>query len=348
MEITTQLANSIVIEMKKIIQKDLNFINSKGIIIASTDEKRVNSYHEGALKAIEKNDSIIVDWELQYQGAKKGINIPIKFLDEIIGVIGISGERKEVEKYGVIIKKMVEILIKEAYLLKKKEEEEEYEKLLLESIIFEGNSKQELKGKGRIVIIKLNANSETSIIKNFFQKIKELVKREKDLLMLRHDKIIILFFDKSKIYLKNFILKIDKLKIETKVGIGEEKEEIKKIGASYQEALTALEWCDKNNNKETYYEEMLLEIVLNSIKEKEKNKYLNKVFKNLKPEEIKEYSKIISLYEKYNGSLNKISKDFCCHSNTLQYKLNKFYDKTGYDMRRYTDFVIIKIAFSLI
>ena len=62
---------------------------------------------------------------------------------------------------------------------------------------------------------------------------------------------------------------------------------------------------------------------------------------------MEEYKKIISLYEKYNGSLLKISKEFGCHTNTLQYKLNKFVEKTGYDIRKYRDFVIIRLAFFL-
>ena len=349
MEISKQLAENIVIEMKKIIGKDLNFMNSNGIIIASTNKERINSYHEGAIKAIAENSVIIVDWESQYQGARKGINIPIKFLEEIIGVIGISGEREEVEKYGVIIKKMVEILIKEAYLLKKKEEEEEYEKLMLESIIFEGEDKLNIKGNGRIISIKFDFNMEGDIVKNIFKKIREIIKIEKDYIMLKHNKIVILLINKKRNYVETFVEKIEKLilKKNFKIGIGEEKENFNELKNSYEESLIALEWCEKNGGKKIYYEDMLLEIVLNSLLEKDKKKYRNKVLKNLKSEEIEEYASILFLYERYNGSLNKISKELCCHSNTLQYKLNKLVEKTGYDMRKYKDFVIIKIAFSI-
>lgn len=50
MEISKELAQSIVVEMKKIIDKDLNFIDSNGIIIASTDETRIGTYHAGGNK----------------------------------------------------------------------------------------------------------------------------------------------------------------------------------------------------------------------------------------------------------------------------------------------------------
>lgn len=36
------------------------------------------------------------------------------------------------------------------------------------------------------------------------------------------------------------------------------------------------------------------------------------------------------------------------HVNTLQYKLNKFYEKTGLDIRKFKDFTKIKIAYMLL
>lgn len=54
MEISKELAQSIVVEMKKIIDKDLNFIDSNGIIIASTDETRIGTYHAGGKQNIKK------------------------------------------------------------------------------------------------------------------------------------------------------------------------------------------------------------------------------------------------------------------------------------------------------
>ena len=123
MEISKELAQSIVVEMKKIIDKDLNFIDSNGIIIASTDETRIGTYHAGGKQVILRKDIIKINRDEEYIGSRKGINLPLNFNGELIGVIGISGETNEVEKYGQIIKRMSEILIKEAWILKRNEEE---------------------------------------------------------------------------------------------------------------------------------------------------------------------------------------------------------------------------------
>lgn len=352
MEISKELAQSIVFEMKKIIDKDLNFIDSNGIIIASTDKKRVGSYHAGGIEAIKKDGIVTVDWEEQYEGAKRGINIPIKFLGESIAVIGISGEREEVEKFAVIIKKMAEILIKESYFLRKKDEEEEYERNILETLIYTENFfriQNKIKDKSRIITLKINYIEERNKIKNIFREIRDKLKDNLNYFLLKDENIITLFVGRGKEELEKELQKLEKIieKYKIEIGIGEEKKNIEKIKESYRESKIALEWCEKIGAKKIYYEDMVLEIILNSLSLENKEKYKNKVLKNLNFDEMEEYKKIISLYEKYNGSLLKISKEFGCHTNTLQYKLNKFVEKTGYDIRKYRDFVIIRLAFFL-
>lgn len=354
MEISKELAKSIVFEMKKIIEKDLNFIDSNGIIIASTDENRVGNFHAGGIEAIKNDGIVVVDWEEQYKGAKKGVNIPIKFLGESVAVIGISGEREEVEKFAIIIKKMAEILIKESYFLRKRDEEEEYEKNLIETLIYSENFdrmkklKEKIKTRGQIVTLKLKNIDERDRFKSIFREIRDKLKDNSNYMMLKDNKIIIFFVGRKNI--EGNLNKIEKIieRESIEIGIGEEKDKLEEVGVSYKESLTALEWCEKIKESKIYYEDMVLEIILNSVSRENRDRYQKKILKNFTIEEIDEYRKIILLYENYNGSLIKISKELCCHTNTLQYKLNKFLEKTGYDIRKYKDFVIIKLAFLLI
>ena len=77
MEVSKRLAEGIVQEMKDIIGKDMNFINSNGVIIASTDKIRINTYHEGGKEAIKNNDVIKIEEDGEYKGARKGLNLPL-------------------------------------------------------------------------------------------------------------------------------------------------------------------------------------------------------------------------------------------------------------------------------
>ena len=60
-------------------------------------------------------DELIIQSDDEYEGTRKGINLPILLDGEIAGVVGITGERDEVVKYGQIIKKMTEILLIENF-----------------------------------------------------------------------------------------------------------------------------------------------------------------------------------------------------------------------------------------
>ena len=116
MEIAAELAQRIVISMKEIINQELNFINIDGNHLASTDESRIGEHHAGAKRVIETKTDLIVKDDTHFEGTKRGINIPIFSDQHLLGVIGITGNKDEVEKYGKIIKTMTEILVKEAWL----------------------------------------------------------------------------------------------------------------------------------------------------------------------------------------------------------------------------------------
>lgn len=68
--------------------------------------------HSGALN---KNRHHYKEDERRLQGVKAGMNLPLLFHDEVIGVIGITGEPENISRYGEILRKMTELLIHENY-----------------------------------------------------------------------------------------------------------------------------------------------------------------------------------------------------------------------------------------
>ncbi len=50
------LANKIVREVRRLITENIIIINIQGVIIASTDAKRIGQFHEGALAARNKEN----------------------------------------------------------------------------------------------------------------------------------------------------------------------------------------------------------------------------------------------------------------------------------------------------
>jgi len=96
-----------------ILGKNINIMNTDGIIIASGDESRIGSFHELAAMVAAENRQIVVNngQACQFKGVLPGVNMPINFDDEVIGVVGITGNPEEVAGYGKIIKEFVELMV---------------------------------------------------------------------------------------------------------------------------------------------------------------------------------------------------------------------------------------------
>jgi carbohydrate diacid regulator len=371
MNISAELAQTIVSDMKEIINQDINYIDNDGIIIASTDTSRIGSYHGGAKRVLKTKDELIIHKDEQYPGARKGINIPVYFEKNIVGVIGITGEKHEVEKYGRILKRMTELLIKEEYIKRIKNQEIENQRMIIEELLFNENEKTDhgflspmqffnIKAdvKRVVVISDIFGNSSKIIeemngIYNIYNDL--LINNHSESLMMQNKNHIIMILnlisrENLELILKNITKEIQsKYGLESKFGIGTIEEDLLNLKISYEKARIALDCASiSGSNHCTFYSDMDIEIILENTSENIAGEFLQKVIGNLDEKEINEYREIFNLFEEFNGSIKKISDSLFIHKNTLQYRLNRLCNKTGYDMRRYQDFTILKIAFSLI
>ena len=94
--INSTIAQQIVDTVKDVCQQNINFIDASGMIIASTDPQRINTFHEIGYRAAATATTIEVTEDDSFFGTKKGINIPVMYHDRLVAVIGISGEVEEV------------------------------------------------------------------------------------------------------------------------------------------------------------------------------------------------------------------------------------------------------------
>ncbi|WP_243342287.1 helix-turn-helix domain-containing protein [Anaerococcus sp. AGMB09787] len=99
------------------------------------------------------------------------------------------------------------------------------------------------------------------------------------------------------------------------------------------------------NNKITFYEDLDIGKIITSIESKEIYVYSFMILKNIPNKDLRFYKSLINLYGKYNGSINKISENLYMHKNTIQYRLNKIKEFTGYDPRNIKDYMVLWFAF---
>ena len=55
---------------------DINFIDTNGVIFASTNSKRIGDYHEVGHKVAQSGESIEVETDDSFLGTQNGVNIP--------------------------------------------------------------------------------------------------------------------------------------------------------------------------------------------------------------------------------------------------------------------------------
>lgn len=136
-KITHILAQNIVDKTMSILGKNVNIMDEKGVIIGSGDKSRLNQYHEGAAKVIAERKKLeIYSKDINHLiGVKPGINLPIEHNDQIIGVVGITGEPNEVTPFGEVIKMTVEMMLQQEFLLKELQLEKQAQENFVHDLI---------------------------------------------------------------------------------------------------------------------------------------------------------------------------------------------------------------------
>ncbi|WP_028772326.1 sugar diacid recognition domain-containing protein [Shewanella waksmanii] len=110
------IAQQIVDRTIKIIGHNINVMNNQGVILGSGEPARIGSTHEGALLAISQNRTVEIDSgsARSLQGVKPGMNLPLHYKGEIIGVIGITGEPDSLRAYGELLKMTAEMIVEQS------------------------------------------------------------------------------------------------------------------------------------------------------------------------------------------------------------------------------------------
>ncbi len=95
------------------------------------------------------------------------------------------------------------------------------------------------------------------------------------------------------------------------------------------------------------YEKLTIELLINDTNKDRQLQLVDKVLGALSQKEIAEFKHILQLFGEHNGSVSVIAEELFIHKNTLQYQIQKLKRLTGYDMRHYDDYMVLKLAFML-
>ena len=144
-----KLAQEIAKETSEIIGYNVIITDEKGIVIGSCDESRIGTLHEASINVIrmQRHESHNLDVAKMYRGVKPGITFPLQLAGRIVGSIGVSmvGEYNTLYKYGMLVKKQTEIMLREEVFLKSSIlREQAIQNLIQEITVFDDNSNETL------------------------------------------------------------------------------------------------------------------------------------------------------------------------------------------------------------
>lgn len=353
MEIPVNIARSIVKILERNIGHKINFMDSKGQIIASSDTSRIGQIHEGALVVTRTRKAFTITSDMNYSFTREGINLPVEIDNRIIGTVGITGKAEEVEVFGTIIKSMTEILITNYLDSNARQYELERERLIVNHLLYqtktdfrsdERNAIQAVKDQTNHVIVWVNNQEVESVIERteLYAHFKRMLNDHNHFIsVLNYEIILIVDADITEARLR--AIHEFKLLKNFKIGIGQPIEHSSHLEKSYSVA----KFIANETNDVFSYQYLEDEYILKTIHETAAELFIRRVLQHLSDGEIENFISLLEVYEKHNGSIKGVAEELYIHKNTVQYRLDKIFVETGYNPRELADFYKLKLAFKI-
>lgn len=345
-----------------LIQKNVAIWNSDGFIIAATLKNRMGVFSEQIKKMIETEDDVLLIEEKEKgTSLQPGINLLVRYEKIPVAIVGVTGKPDEVKIYGKLIQAFVQQQITSA---KKQREQDEYLHHLNQFIynwavkgIDEDDTSFAI--KGQILNINVNSPRIACVIapENEFElfdvKLQKYIEDKISKINKQHiftrlsNQLVILLQLKTTDEAKELIEEIytsvkSAFSFKCAIGIGCVAKKSTDVKFSYEMASMACKVSKNTLNNNIIVFGYNMELLVSTVSPTYKQVVFNHIFRNYKTiKQIEESAALIKHYVESNRSIKKIAKDLFLHENTIQNRLNRIYELTGYNPRNSKDLVLL-------
>lgn len=352
--ITKQLANQIVEQTMVRLHRNINVIQTNGMILASGDQLRVDSVHEGAIVVAETEKELWITEENihLFPKAKPGINLPIFFQDEVVGVIGITGNPKEMEEIATLVQLTTEMMVHQSLIesereWKRKMQEMVFEELMsgqpLQKVIYERISKIAFTNNPPFYAMMLEISPESKSYQIILQSIEYFF--QNDSILVGHYQSNEHFILTSGIDEKTLKKKLSVLSTILKkynilpIGVGQEVDALEEVYNAYHTAKIAL--LHRLPNKHiTYFEDVELYSLLPKQDSSEAQRFSKRILSGLSEKLLHTLQEFLNC----DQQLTICAETLNIHRHTLAYRLKKIWQLTGYNPSIFQDALVLQIA----
>lgn len=355
--LTKILAEEIIEQTMVRLQRNLNVMDTNGMIIASGEPTRINTIHEGAAYVAKTGEILwITENNLsKWHGARLGVNMPIYFQNNLVGVIGITGDQKELNEIATLVQLTTEMMVHQSLITSHVEWQQKIKELIFEELI--GNEPISSLVIERLSLLAFNATSPfiTLLIQsnNFHGSSQRIIEQleeqfEKNTVLIGHSHLNELFILTAKLDKRTLDKKIMKLfKILEKdasirIGVGHSVMTINDIHYSYETAKNALKFSNLQQ-KLVYYEDIELLALLKRNPSTETRNFSTRILNGLN----EQLRHTLDVYFSYNQNSLAASEKLAIHRHTIAYRLKKVEEITGYNPSLFQDAMLLKCALLL-
>lgn len=352
-----KIAQTIVDQIMGRLGRNINLMDPTGTIIASGDPKRIGTVHEGALEVVKSGKELLIHSikrNKTYKGTKPGVNLPIFYDGDIVGVVGITGQPEEVMEFGSMVVMMAELLIERYFFQSEIEWVDRLKGFLMEECLKEQQDIEHIKFKLKIFHLKLeppyqlvifHVRETKSLIHDTFSAYHQIKNRLRDSPVLydfvsESDFVILNISHQYTKFqdLVNFVTDVFRNHFQhVQVGLPTSYFNLEDTHYNYRRTLQAFEMTD---DEKVYPDRFEAQLLMSEVKSDYATRYMASRIDDL-PDNLID---TLSIYFDNHLNISQSAKKLFIHRNTLIYRLDRVKELVGLDPRQFKDAVELQLA----
>jgi carbohydrate diacid regulator len=118
--LSPSLAQEIAGDTSAVIGFNVLITDAEGMVIGSGDSSRVGTFHEASVEVVRTKEPAThnASQAQSLRGVRPGITLPLVTDGRAVGTVGITGTPAQVGRFGLLVKRQTEILIRESVMLR--------------------------------------------------------------------------------------------------------------------------------------------------------------------------------------------------------------------------------------
>ncbi|MFC8198503.1 CdaR family transcriptional regulator [Streptomyces sp. NPDC057298] len=118
--LSPSLAQEIAGDTSAVIGFNVLITDADGMVIGSGDTHRVGTFHEASVEVIRTQEAATHNTSQAHrlQGVRPGVTLPLVTDGQAVGTVGITGTPAQVRRFGLLVKRQTEILLRESVMLR--------------------------------------------------------------------------------------------------------------------------------------------------------------------------------------------------------------------------------------